>query len=536
MMKIETIITGEIKGDDEFGLEVTLAESPTPNGEEMQMEKKEWCEAPIKDKQQETAVEFDNASDMPSTAITKGEQLDEEPEQKQQWYQHPRITELYLMADWWTLWIGLFTFGMGVAAVFLIPLDSSEDRSRYVIPQPKEWQTNPLDAWDVYNIVGIPLLLLLFLALYLVSLLAMGKLNGHVKQYVNGFVVMAIIATLTFWMGRNEWCSDNGLGYAVFAIVLGMMAGNIPVALGKAEAIEWIQQKAAKDGEYFIKCSLVLLAVELTVLIEVGGPAMIVSWIGSPLAIVAGFVIGTKLFGCKDSLSMLIAVGASWCGASAISAVAPIVMASSEEVALSISVVACFTIIFTFAQPYIAIAVGMPDDVAGAWIGASVDQTGNVIVSAAIISDEATEVAGIVKMVLNAGMGVMASVISCYWSTRKTTDADGNVVEQPKFRLIMVWDKFPKFTLGFIITSAILTGIVQATEGTLEAEALPGAVSTLNKWWFAIAFVGIGITTNVNKLFKEAWESGIIQVYLVSNTIDILLALVLAYSAYAVVE
>ena len=257
---------------------------------------------------------------------------------------------------------------------------------------------------------------------------------------------------------------------------------------------------------------------------------MIVTWIGSPLAIALGYALGMRLFGCKDSLAMLIAVGASWCGASAISAVAPVVMATSEDVALSISVVAFFTIIFTFVQPYIAMAVGMPDSVAGAWIGGSVDQTGNVIVSAAIISEEATEVAGIVKMVLNAGMGVMASVIACYWSAFRLTPDEKE--RQGKFSLIMLWDKFPKFTLGFIITSAILTGMMQTQEGTLEGEALPRAISTLNKWWFAIAFVGIGMTTDIKKLFREAWASGVIQVYLLANTFDVLLALGLSYLSY----
>jgi len=231
---------------------------------------------------------------------------------------------------------------------------------------------------------------------------------------------------------------------------------------------------------------------------------------------------------------MLIAVGASWCGASAISAVAPAVSASSEDVALSISVVAFFTIVFTFVQPYVAIAVNMSDAVAGAWIGGSVDQTGNVVVSAAIISEEATEVAGIVKMVLNAGMGVMASVIACYWTScrRRIGEEDGDEEAKNDFRLVMLWDKFPKFTIGFIITSAVLTGMMQNLEGTNEGNAMPGAISSMNKWWFAIAFVGIGLTTDVKKLFKEAWKSGIIQVYLFANTVDIFLALGLSYLAY----
>lgn len=155
-----------------------------------------------------------------------------------------------------------------------------------------------------------------------------------------------------------------------------------------------------------------------------------------------------------------------------------------------------------------------------------------MIVSAAIISEEATEVAGIVKMVLNAGLGVMASMIACYWYSWRRDDDDQ---EKKEFRWIMLWDKFPKFTLGFVITSIILTGTMQEVRGTLEEEALPGAISAMNKWWFAIAFVGIGITTNVKKLFEKAWSSGVIQVYLLANTIDILLALGLSYLAYGLI-
>ena len=89
---------------------------------------------------------------------------------------------------------------------------------------------------------------------------------------------------------------------------------------------------------------------------------------------------------------MLLAVGAAWCGASAMAAVQPIVGASSEDLTLSVSIVVLFTLLFQFVQPYLALAAGMSHDVAGSWIGASVDQTGNVVVSAAIMSEEAAEV------------------------------------------------------------------------------------------------------------------------------------------------
>jgi uncharacterized integral membrane protein (TIGR00698 family) len=456
-----------------------------------------------------------------------------EPPQLTRCRDHPRVKELYQSPDWWSLWIGLSSFGFAVTLVFAVSYELDDERVQYVLPQPMKWTRNPFEAWDIYNLIGIPILLIFIGSFYVISLKAMGKLEydsaktgedeKKLRKYIGGFSFMALLATLAFWLGQNVWSSERGLGYAVYAIIIGMAITNSPLG----DKLPWLEL-AAKDGEFFIKCSLVLLAVELDVLVSVGGPAFLVAWIGSPIAILAGFFLGTKMFKCTDSLAMLIAVGASWCGASAISAVAPAVSASSEDVSLAISVVSFFTVIFTFAQPYIAIAVGMPDAVAGAWIGGSVDQTGNVIVSAAIISKEATEVAGIVKMVLNAGLGVMASIIACYWSSQRTTDPD----QKKKFTLVALWDKFPKFTIGFIMTSGILTGMLREIDGTVEAEALPRAVSSMNRWLFAIAFVGIGLTTNLRKMWEKAWKSGIIQVYLLANTIDILLALGLAYLFY----
>lgn len=486
-------------------------------------------------------------------------------------YNHPRIVELYTTADYWSVWYGLVLFGITNGLVFVVVPhfsandDAGDKRIRYVVPQPMMWTNNPFDAWDVYGVVGTILLLAVLGVLYLFALKCMRKLkpkkdiapvvatkneenmssSGKRKKniqpsvtakYIYGYIFMCFLATLSLWIGSNQWCNSNGLGYAVFAIFFGVVITNTPI-FGNYLMDNYIGL-AATDGEFFIKCSLVLLAVQFNELIDVGIPGMVVAWIGSPLSIIIGFLIGTRLMHCDATVVILIAVGASWCGASAISAVAPIIAASSEQVSLAVSVVSFFTLGFTFIQPYIARAVGMPDDIAGAWIGGSIDQTGNVIVSAAIISEEATEVASIVKMVLNAALGVMASIIACWWYSRKPLPYDdikedeneGN--SRKTFTLITFWDKFPKFTIGFIVTSALLTVTIQHIDGTPEAEALPRAIASMNRWLFAISFVGIGLTTNIAKLWEKAIKSGIIPVYLVVNLFDIMIALGLAYLVY----
>lgn len=434
-----------------------------------------------------------------------------------------QMKKMKTTADWWSLWIGLASFLLCMILVFAVPYDQGSNRQKYVIPQPMRWETNPLDAWDAYNIFGTILLLAFFCFLYLIGLRYMGKLDKNpAVQHAKGFAMMGIIATLSLWLGRNKWCATNGLSYAIFSIVFGMIFTNSP--LGNLKVFSSLKL-ASKDGEFFIKCSLALLATEFSLLAKVGLPAIVVSWVGSPVALVTGYIANKKLLKMETEIALLTAVGATWCGASAISATGSVIGASSKDITLSISVVAFFTVFFTFAQPYFAIGIGMDEAVAGAWIGASVDQTGNVIASAAIISEYATEIAAVVKLILNAGLGILCTVIAFWWQTK--TNQDGK-----KFSWYFLWDKFPKFVLGYFFCSGVLSITLPAIQGTAPAGAVQIAVLSMNKWWFGIGFVGIGVETNLKDLWKGALRSGVIQGYLLCNLFDMGTALGLSYALF----
>ncbi|KAL3779682.1 hypothetical protein ACHAWO_004187, partial [Cyclotella atomus] len=433
-----------------------------------------------------------------------------------------QLSKMAATADWWSLYIGLASFALTTILVFTIPYDLSGLK---VIPSPGRWEQNPMDAWSWYSFIGTVLLLSFFCAVYLLAQRFMGGFNKKpASQYVKGFFLIGVIATFSLWLGGNIALAKNGLGYAIWSIVLGMMYTNTPISkLGMLSSLK----VAAKDGEFFIKCSLALLATEFSVLARVGLPSILVAWIGSPLALVLGYNVCRRLFKMETEVSLLTAVGATWCGASAISATGSVIDASSSNISLSISVVALFTVVFTFAQPYFAIGVGMPEDVAGAWIGGSVDQTGNVIASAAIISEEATEVAAIVKLILNSGLGVLCTAIAFWWQTK--ADENGN---KGKFSWLFLWDKLPKFILGYFLCSGMLSVVLPLIEGLHEAETYQKAVLDLNKWLFAIGFVGIGVMTDIKELWAGAIGSGVIQGYLVTNTFDILISLALSYATF----
>lgn len=97
--------------------------------------------------------------------------------------------------------------------------------------------------------------------------------------------------------------------------------------------------------------------------------------------------------------------------------------------------------------------------------------------SAALLQDQAAEeVAAIVKMVQNALIGFATVFITLFWlyvveprEAAKTAhvvavDPSGVVIkpkEVPKPTLVSLWDRFPKFVLGFFALSIITTVLAQ---------------------------------------------------------------------------
>ena len=126
---------------------------------------------------------------------------------------------------------------------------------------------------------------------------------------------------------------------------------------------------------------------------------------------------------------------------------------------------------------------------------------------------------------LNVSLGILCTIIAFWW--QKKTRSDGT-----KFSWLYLWDKFPKFVLGYALCSCVLSVMLHFMHGTAEADAIQRAVVDLNKWWFALGFVGIGIGTNLRELYDGAAKSGVIQGYLLSNLLDIGVALGLSYALF----
>ncbi|MEM5776183.1 MAG: putative sulfate exporter family transporter, partial [Anaerolineaceae bacterium] len=120
-----------------------------------------------------------------------------------------------------------------------------------------------------------------------------------------------------------------------------------------------------------------------------------------------------------------------------------------------------------------------------------------------------------VKTTQNALIGVVAFLLALVFAARGENGKKG---ARPSAR--MIWDRFPKFVLGFVIASILFTlGIIDGGKGS--------AIEALKNWAFTAAFVCMGLELSIGEFKKMGWKPVI--VFLLATLFNTLLALGVAY-------
>ena len=169
-------------------------------------------------------------------------------------------------------------------------------------------------------------------------------------------------------------------------------------------------------------------------------------------------------------------------------------------------------------MPWISRLLGMPDAVAGAWLGGTLDTSASVVAAGELVGAQARNAAIVVKLSQNVLIGIAAFVLTLWWSVRR----GGSAAKQASAAII--WERFPKFVLGFIGVSLVFS-FVLAYGYVTDTQELMRAVRTV---WFAMAFVSIGLETSVSDLAKTGGGRPA-YVFLGAQGFNIVVTLVLAY-------
>lgn len=350
-----------------------------------------------------------------------------------------------------------------------------------------------------------------YLILSIIALMLIGEKAGRI---VVGFPVVFIIA----WLGQliaGNYTIHNTLGieYVLWCLFLGLFISNV-IGLPK-----WL--KPAVRTEFYIKSGLVILGsgILFSEIIQAG-------FLGLVQAVLVVAVVWyftwwiAKKMRVDDDFAAILSSAVSICGVSAAIATGGAIKADSKKISYVTSIVLICAIPMMILQPLIAKWVGMPDVVAGAWLGGTLDTSGSVVAAGALISDAAMKTGVIVKMSQNVLIGVAAFVLSVIW-TLKACKASGG---QQTPSVAEIWHRFPKFVLGFLIASLVFSFLISPQ----TVDATKSVLGGLRTWWFALAFTCIGLETHFGDLAKM--EGGRpAGVFIIGQGFNIIWTLILAW-------
>jgi uncharacterized membrane protein YadS len=439
----------------------------------------------------------------------------------------PRISE-----DWLSLIIGLFIFVLALAALTNVNLIG------WVVTT-AVWndigQALGTMSKSYGGLGGVGALIATYLALLIVLGAAAVALKSDLKRFAFAF-------TAVFWLAYASWIVGNYANFAavtpaelkkfgiswslrltneggyIFALIGGLIIANVFPRF--AETI-----KEAVRPELYIKVAIVILGgvfavtaagrLSLASSLLVRGVAAIIEAYLIYWAVV--YFVARKWFGFSREWAAPLASGISICGVSAAIATGGAIRARPLVPVLVSSLVVVFAVVEVLILPFLAQTFLAHEPlVAGAWMGLAVKTDGAAVAAGGItesliLAKNAAEgviyqpgwvlgTTATIKVFIDIFIGVWAFVLGYIWTNHINPSGD-------KAKAREIWDRLPKFIIGFVITFAVGLYLALATPSNI-ASRVPAAIGEANTFrviFFILTFFSIGVLSN----FKRLWAEGI---------------------------
>jgi uncharacterized membrane protein YadS len=447
-----------------------------------------------------------------------------------------------LTEDWVSLGIGLFVLVLALAGTgpdllgWVVTTSVWTDVTQALAPAAKSY------AW----LGGGASLLATYVALLAVLSIAAAALDADVKRFALAF-------TAIFWIAYAAWVAGSYAHFAavtpadykkfgidwslrltneggfVFALIAGLIIANFFPRFA-----EWL--KEAVRPELYIKTAIVILGAFLAVTIAgrlsfassivLRGVAAIVEAYLIYWAVV--YFVARKYFGFNREWAAPLASGISICGVAAAIATGGAIRARPVVPVLVSSLVVIFAVVEVLILPFLAQTFLYHEPlVAASWMGLAVKTDGAAlagggITEALILAKNAAEginyqpgwvlgTTAAVKIFIDVFIGIWAFVLAFIWTNYI------NVRPGDRARPIEIWQRFPKFIIGFVLSFAIglYLALTASPAGLAKLTPAIAEANTFRVIFFILTFFSIGVLSN----FRKLWEDGIgklAAVYVVS--------------------
>jgi uncharacterized membrane protein YadS len=445
----------------------------------------------------------------------------------------PRFTE-----DWLAVYLGLFLFALSLGPLF------GADLLGWAVTT-SVWThlaTALAPASKTYGrIPGAASLLVTFGFLLAVLSVGAAALGLKPLRFAKGFTLLFGFAYASWIAGSCAWIAATPDKRAAFHIgwslnltneagfILALLAG---LCIGNFFPFVAARMKEAIRPELYIKIAIVILGGFLGVTAaEQMGLATSVMFRGL-CAIVEAYLIywalvyyiARRYFGFSREWAAPLASGISICGVSAAIATGSAIKARPVVPVMVSSLVVIFAVLEMLLLPFLAQQFLYREPMmAGAWMGLAVKTDGAAVTSGAItdalIRAKALAADGIayrpgwimavtatVKVFIDVFIGIWAFVLAWIWSAKIEPERGGKVKARD------IWERFPKFILGYAATFATVLAIGLLAPGLVpKAKTAMAQAGVFRGIFFVMTFFTIGLVSN----FRKLWEEGIGRLALV---------------------
>ena len=274
--------------------------------------------------------------------------------------------------------------------------------------------------------------------------------------------------------------------YVLWAIILGLLISNV-------FTVPEIFRPGVATYELWLKLGIVLVGAKFVLgdVLHIGGMSLVLVFIELALSLTVMTFLG-KFFGLPPKLTSLLAIGSSICGVTAIMAAQGAIEPDEEDTSTAIAAILTLGALALFTFPAIGHALHMGQQSYGIWTGLAVDNTAEATVTGALYGDVAGRYAVLAKTARSAFIGFVVLGYAVYWASQ-------GKAARVEHKALFLWQKFPKFILGFVAISIL------ATVGFFTAGQLT-SLSNLSKWAVLPAFAGVGLRTQLRDLVNQGWR------------------------------
>lgn len=314
---------------------------------------------------------------------------------------------------------------------------------------------------------------------------------------------------------------EFGFESVFFAVILGLLISNL------FRVPEWL--KTAVQSEFYIKIGIICLGS--TILF---GEVMKSGAYGFAQSLIVVFTVWyfaywiAKKMKVDSEMGTMLASAVSICGVSAAIATCGVIKGDNKKLSYVISLVLIIAIPMMYVLPWLGNLMGLSPEVTGAWLGGTIDTTGAVAAAGTLADkgngDVAAQTAVIVKSSQNVLLGAVAFIISLMWSYQGKN-------QQEKPTLGVIWDRFPKFVVGFILASLVFSFCFDTETAKAVGKVTKGFQNTL----FSIAFVCIGLETRFKDIFGKENRKPL-TVFLTAQAFNILVTLIISYVIFGLIK